>query len=261
MFAQSIKPLWRWNFLNPVRNNMSVRFRVLIDGEATATLKTVRLTKGPAVSDRGTSLLTTAYEYTPWLNLYDRTWLGRESWLVILEDLSAEPPIYKGVLLPITAAGTYTINVWTGAGGGVGGDDGLLSAVLRVDGQADARDVVALERTSEGEWRVAGYTRTVEGEGALDLKVLGGQVYGVAVDDYGIAFLPGLAVSIGQRIRPTQFRGWMYDVTEAGALPISEPSWWPMEGDNAPRVAGTARLQAARYYRPLAHGPVPVETT
>ena len=188
-------------------------------------------------------------------------WLSRPTWLVVVEDLAAEPPIYKGVLLAIAEAGTYSINVWTGAGGSVGGDDGALSAVVRVDGQPQARDVVALERTSEGEWRVAGFTRTAEGEGALDVKVLGGQVYGVAVDDYGIAFLPGLAVSIGQRIRPTQFRGWMYDVTEAGALPISEPSWWPMEGDNAPRVAGTARLQAARYYRPLAHGPVPVETT
>lgn len=259
MSAFSFVTAISWNFRVPVRNWMPVRFRVLVDGQETDTVKTIRLVAGVRVSERGTLLVTTARAQSPQINLYDRTWLQRETWLVIVEDLSAEPPIYKGTLLPVTEAGTYTINIWTGAGGSVGGDDAQLSAVLRVDGVSAARDMVALERTTEGEWRVAGFGRSAEGEGQLDLKVLGGQIFGVAVDDYGVAFLSGLAVSVGQRIRPTVFRGWLYVVTQAGQLPLNEPAWWPMEGDNAPRLVGSARLQAVRYYRPLAHGPVPVE--
>ncbi|MFO5941342.1 hypothetical protein ACLBSY_30860, partial [Pseudomonas aeruginosa] len=72
-------------------------------------------------------------------------------------------------------------------------------------------------------------------------------------------FEPRLAVSLGQRVRPTIFSGWLYEVTEAGVLPAAEPGWWPIEGDNPSRQVGTARLQATRYYRPLSHGPFPVE--
>ena len=261
MTSMTIRPLWRWNFIEPVRNVMPVRFRVLVDGEPTSSTKTLRLVRGTAIADRGTALILAAGEFTPWVQLYDRTWLARASWLVIVEDMQADPPVYRGAVLAITASGTYTINIWTGAGGSIGGDDATLSALVRVDGLPDDRDVVALERTTEGEWRVAGFARAAAGGSVVSLKVLGGQVYGMAVDDYGIAFLPGLAVTVGQRIRPSVFRGWLYDVTEAGTLPEAEPAWWPIEGDNPPRLAGTARLQAVRYYRPLAHGPITVEMT
>ncbi|MEO1828829.1 MAG: hypothetical protein ABGX82_08420 [Pseudomonas sp.] len=250
-----------FNFIEPVRSLMPIRFRVLVDGEASSSVKQVRIMEGSAIAERGVVVAIRAREFTPELRLYDRLWLRRASWLVVVEDRAAEPPIYKGVFLPITASGTYTINIWTGAGGSVGGDDAMLPALVRVDGLPDDRDVVALERTTEGEWRVAGFARAAAGGSVVSLKVLGGQVYGMAVDDYGIAFLPGLAVTVGQRIRPSVFRGWLYDVTETGTLPEAEPAWWPIEGDNPPRLVGTARLQAVRYYRPLAHGPITVEIT
>ena len=91
------------------------------------------------------------------------------------------------------------------------------------------------------------------------MRTLGGRAFVIGVDDFGSEFAPGLAVEPGYRVRPTQFAGWLYQVTEAGTLPASEPVWWPAEGDNAPRQLGTARAVAVRYYQPLAHGPVPVE--
>lgn len=91
------------------------------------------------------------------------------------------------------------------------------------------------------------------------MKVAGGDVYVVALDDWGVPFKPGMVVYVGQSIRPSLFGGWLYLVTEEGILPSVEPQWWPIEGDNPSRPLGTARAIAVRYYRPLALGPVTVE--
>lgn len=237
---------------------MPIRFRVLVDGEATSSTKLVRIARGPAVSERATAALASAREFTPYLQLYDRLWLERSSWLVTVEDLKAEPPIYQGFVLAITQAGTYTLNIWTGAGG-AGGDPASVAGFVRVEGVPASREVVALERTTEGEWRVAGFTRLESGSGDIPLRLFGDRVYSLAVDDFGIEFLPGLPVTEGQRIRPSSFRGWLYQITEAGQLPNAEPEWWPMQGDNPSRPLGTARAVAVRYFRPLALGPDPVE--
>ncbi len=247
-----------WNFREPVRNTMPVRFRVLVDGEATSTLKRLRLTAGGKISERGTLAIARLTEFSSWFEVYDRVWLSRESWLVIVEDLEAEPPLYQGAVMAIQAAGTYTINIWTGSGG-AGGDPASVDGFVRVEGVPASREVVALERTAEGEWRVAGFSRLESGAGEIPLKLFGDRVYSMAVDDFGIEFLPGLPVSVGQRIRPTSFRGWLYQITEAGQLPATEPEWWSMEGENPSRPLGTARAVAVRYFRPLALGPEPVE--
>src|SRR5690606_12266353 len=66
---------------------------------------------------------------------------------------------------------------------------------------------------------------------------------------------PGMPVAFGDVIRPTQFLGWMYQVTAPGALPTTEPEWWnSMAG--IPQPVGTAMMQAIRHYQPIAHGPV-----
>src|SRR5690554_4498406 len=192
-----------WNFSEPIRNMMPVRFRVLIDGEATGTLKEVRIARGRGVDERASAILLVAREYTPQVSLYDRTWLSRPSWMVVVEDLEAEPPIYYGTFIGIQAAGTYTINIWTGSGG-AGGDPASVNGFVRVEGVPASREVVALERTAEGEWRVAGFSRLESGAGEIFLKLFGDRVYSMAVDDFGIEFLPGLPVSVGQRIRPTK---------------------------------------------------------
>lgn len=239
------------------RNPMPVRFRVLVDGEATATRKTVRLCMGAGSQLRETLLIYSVVEHTPYLLVDDRTWLSRDTWLVIVEDMEATPPLYRGALLEIEEAGTYTINMETGSGS-EGGDPAAAQAIVRVDRLPAARDVVALERAPDGSWTVAGYGTSAAGALELQMRVRDGRVYAVSVDDYGLAFLPGLAVTPGQRIRPSVFAGVLYEVTEPGTLPVAEPEWWPITVTDS-REIGTARAVAVRYYRPLAHGPWPVE--
>ena len=152
---------------------------------------------------------------------------------------------------------TLSIDLNDGTGGGAAGQPATLSARVRVDGVDAVREVLAVERQTDGAWRIAGNLRTAEGD--LDLRVTGGEVYALAIDDYGYVYQPNLAVAVGDTIRPTVYAGWLYRITEAGTLPATEPEWWPIDGDNAPRLLGTARAVAVRYYRPLAHGPVPVE--
>ncbi|MDI3902217.1 hypothetical protein QK388_03970, partial [Pseudomonas aeruginosa] len=148
-----------------------------------------------------------------------------------------------------------------GSGGRDPTDPAKVRAVVTVDGGAASRQVVVIERKLDGEWRVAGVGQTAEsGRAEIALEVTaGGTTYAMGLDDWGAVFEPRLAVSLGQRVRPTIFSGWLYEVTEAGVLPAAEPEWWPIEGDNPSRQVGTARLQATRYYRPLSHGPFPVE--
>jgi hypothetical protein len=157
-----------------------------------------------------------------------------------------------------TISGDLTLSVDLNDGtGGAGGAPATIAARVQVDGLPAAREVLAVEMQPDGAWRIAGSLRTADG--ALDLRVTGGAVYTVAVDDYGVVYQPSLAVAVGVVIRPILFAGWLYRITEAGTLPAIEQAWWPAEGDNASRLLGTARAIAVRYYQPLAHGPLPVE--
>lgn len=134
----------------------------------------------------------------------------------------------------------------------------LLAAV---DSVRAVRQAVIVERMDDGQWRVAGYgSSRLDALAALDLQVTtSGTLYALGIDDFGIQFVPAMQVMVGQRIRPSRFAGWLYEITEPGALPSVEPQWWAMEGDNPSRPLGTARAVAVRYYRPLALGPVTVE--
>lgn len=139
--------------------------------------------------------------------------------------------------------------------------DARLATIATLEGAWASRETVIVERMDDGQWRVAGYGRTSEeGLTSLDLKVTtSGTIYAVGLDDFGVTFVPALEVAVGDRVRPTTFTGWIYEVTEPGTLPAAEPEWWPAIGENPSRPLGTARAVAVRYFRPLAHGPVPVE--
>lgn len=184
--------------------------------------------------------------------------LAQDQWVAVGVD-DNPPRKSRAIYLSIADSGTYSFNITQGEGGSVGGDPATVAARVRVDGLDAAREVVAIERPADGLWRVAGQGATVDGQLAMELQVTGGQVFAVALDDWGVQYQPNLDVPAGQTIRPTTYAGWLYRITEAGTLPATEPEWWPIDGDNAPRQLGTARAVAVRYYRPLAHGPVPVE--
>lgn len=146
-----------------------------------------------------------------------------------------------------------------GSGGGTEPTERAFSpARIRVEQVPESREVVALERKADGSWRYAGATR-INATGLLDMQVAGGDVYVMAADDYGAPFQSNLQIDVGATIRPSRFQGWLYRCTEAGQLPADEPEWWPEQGDNPARPVGTARLQAVRYYQPIAHGPIKYE--
>lgn len=241
---------------------IALKFRLLRDGEVSAGPKTLLVYR-----DWGSiTKLEMAFHADDgeWSRTEDfdlATVLAQGEWLVT--GLDAQPPRRtRAVYMAFTESATLTYNITSGDGtGGAGGRPATLAASVRVDQQPAAREVVVIEKPTDGEWRVAGYGVTVDGSLDLQLKVTDGQCYAVALDDYGVVFQAGLPVTAGQTIRPTGYAGWLYRITEAGALPDIEPQWWAAVGDNASRPLGTARAVAVRYHRPLAHGPIPVEIT
>lgn len=134
---------------------------------------------------------------------------------------------------------------------------GTLAATVRVDDLPASRRVVAIELPDDGQWRVCGYGVS-DGSGIAQLGITGlptSRIYAIAIDEWGKPFAPGMPVAYGDVIRPTQFLGWMYQVTSPGVLPGTEPEWWnSMAG--VPQPVGTAMMQAVRHYQPVAHGPV-----
>ncbi|TBU86792.1 hypothetical protein [Phytopseudomonas dryadis] len=188
------------------------------------------------------------------------TFLSQGEWLVCGLD-NEVPRKTRAVYMSLTESGTFTYNITTGDGGGDSGIPATLPGIVRVDGAPADRQVVVLERPLDGEWRLAGFGPTPGGSGVIDVRVTDGSVYAVGVDDWGLAFTADLAVTAGQTIRPSQFSGWLYRITEGGTLPSTEPEWWAAVGENPSRLLGTARAIAVRYHQPLAHGPLPVEIT
>lgn len=227
----------------------AITLRLTRDGAITANAKTVLL------ADSNLTILavfSTAHEQT------QRFLATAIDGPRLLMAMDATAPPRAAARYPVIAEDvTLAIDLNDGTGGGAAGQPATLAARVRVDGLDAAREVLAVERQTDGAWRVAGNLRSADGN--LDLRVTGGEVYALAIDDYGYVFQPNLAVAVGDTLRPSVYAGWLYRITEAGSLPASEPEWWPIDGDNAPRPLGSARAQAVRYYRPLAHGPVPVE--
>lgn len=180
-------------------------------------------------------------------------------WLLTVLDTAA-PKRAASRYPAISQDVTFNIDLNDGSGSG-GGSPADLVAVVKVDGLPADRQVVAVEQLPSGEWRVAGYDSTAGGEVAIDLRVAGGgQVYVMALDNWGTQYQPNLNVGVKALVRPTVFMGWLYRVTQAGQLPAIEPTWWD-DSIQGPQPLGTARAEVVRYYAPQGRGPIPVEVT
>jgi len=224
-----------------------VTVRLTRDGEQTTTLKVCRLL--------GTDMTLLAVFGTAYQS--SQTFLASavdgERFLFALDEVSPKRAAARYPVISEDA--TFNIDLNDGSGSAAG-SPATLQARVRVDGLDAAREVLTVERQTDGAWRIAGNLRTADG--ALDLRVTGGAVYAIALDDYGALYQPNLAVAVGDVIRPSVFKGWLYRITEAGSLPASEPDWW--DGNlTGPQGLGTARAEVVRYHRPLAHGPITVE--
>ncbi|OWL90137.1 hypothetical protein [Halopseudomonas aestusnigri] len=138
---------------------------------------------------------------------------------------------------------------------------GVLQAQVRVDSLPAARQIVAVERQTDGSWRIAGIGTSDE-SGLAELHIRAqyreSDIYALAIDEWGSKWEANMVVAVGDLLRPSSFVGWLYRVTQAGTLPAAEPEWWNSAAIG-PQPVGTATLEAVRYYRPLAHGPLAVE--
>lgn len=235
-----------------------VQFRMFRDGEVTSSRKIVRIYRDwDSVQKLDLVFEAEQGELSRALQLDLATLLAQDVWLVAGLDVSP-PKRTRAVYMTIASAGVYPFNITSGEGG-QSGDPAQVEARVRVERVSASREVVLVERPFDGEWRIAGYGPTPGGSGEIDLRVVGGDVYALAVDDYGVQFVADLAVQVGQRIRPTQYTGWVYEITQAGQLPSVEPAWWAAVGENPSQPLGTARAVARRYFQPIALGPGPVE--
>lgn len=180
-------------------------------------------------------------------------------WLLTVLDTAA-PKRAASRYPAISQDVVFNIDLNDGSGSG-GGSPADLVAVVKVDGLPADRQVVAVEQLPSGEWRVAGYDSTAGGEVVMDLRVAGsGQVYVMALDNWGTQYQPNLNVAVNALVRPTVFMGWLYRVTQAGQLPAVEPTWWD-DSIKGPQPLGTARAEVVRYYAPQGRGPIPVEVS
>lgn len=240
-----------------VPSRVAFRFRVLREGEVTTGEKRVLFFRSFAqVGQVSVAFETVGGEFTRYESIQQQTLNDQGEWLVIGYD-DAAPKKIRAAYLTISADGTYTFNITSGDGSG-GGESAEITARVRVDGKLAEREVVFVEKPSNGQFRIAGYGPAQGGQSVVELKVTDGLVYALAMDDWGTAFQPSLSVTEGQVIRPTVMLGWLYRVTQAGVLPAIEPDWWD-ESLQGPQQLGTARAEVIRYYRPQGHGPQPVE--
>ncbi|TKD46652.1 hypothetical protein [Azotobacter chroococcum] len=236
---------------------ITLRFRVLRDGVVTPGQKLIRIYR-----DWNTTYkLDLAFwaedgEWTQVEALDMATLVNQGEWLVTGYD-GQSPRRTRASYMTFSETADITFNITNDVG--AVGEPGTVEAHVKVDQAEASREVVVLERPVDGQWRVAGYGSTPDGVGTIDVRVTGGLYYAMALDDWGIPYQPNFEVSVGQTIRPTTFAGWLYRITEAGSLPATEPDWW--DGNlTGPQDLGSARAEVVRYHRPLAHGPVPVET-
>jgi hypothetical protein len=133
------------------------------------------------------------------------------------------------------------------------GEPNSFSGTVLVADQPAARNVVALALDGETPYQLA---RTVSdpSTGAYTLEWNGytGQILVTVHDDYGVPHASGEARGVGERIHPTVYTGYVYDVTITGTLG-AEPVW-PTEAGNTV-FSGGCQLIAVPFYRPVSEGP------
>ena len=133
------------------------------------------------------------------------------------------------------------------------GEPNSFSGTVLVSDQPSARNVVALALDGETPYQLA---RTVSDPSTcaytLDWNGYTGQILITVHDDYGAPHVTGESRGVGERIHPSVYTGYVYDVSETGTLG-TEPTW-PTEA-GAVVVSGTVRMVAVPFYKPQSQGP------
>lgn len=143
-----------------------------------------------------------------------------------------------------------------------------VSGVINYDSSPVARLVRAfsferltydLDGETITESKPLGQTISNAADGAYEIILRNGfprDVFVVAFDDWGEPFHASEAVSVGDRVRPSEnFAGLVYECDGSGNLPATEPNPWPSD-DTQSHIIGTASFQVRALGRPMVHGPV-----
>lgn len=249
-------PYYRYDRSEPLRR---VTIQITREGEKTPQMKQVKVFRDELTSvPLYTYYITNGYEYT---ELFTAAAIDGERFVQAVDETAPKVGSLRWPVIAQDVTMRFDLSSGEGGGGGPTGDDATINAVVRVNNMPANREVVMIQREIDGKWTLVGNGSVGDtGVGTIALKALpDASVFAVAVDNWGIPFQPGLEVAAGTVVRPSTYVGWVYEITESGVLPSVEPLWWPADEVNPSRPVGTARAVATRYFRPLAHGPVPIE--
>ena len=151
------------------------------------------------------------------------------------------------------------------------GQTAKVSGVVQIDGTPAQRTVRAfgydptahdLDGSTVNLSKSLGHSTSDSETGDYTIDLLAGygqEIFVVAFDDYGDAFIAEQALAAGDRIHPTTPNGHVWETTGAGALPVDEPTW--VVDTETSQLYGTASMIARPFYRPMVHGPIMPEVT
>lgn len=155
-------------------------------------------------------------------------------------------------------------NATGGGGPAIDGDpaylDGVVEEVHPLLGTVrplTGSEVVVFERRTGGYVSMGSAYSNAVGEFRVETDVYGGgDVFAFAADFPGIIWQPGIPLGLGDRIRPPENNGYVYEIVSAGVAGGAEPAWWADEGDGTEGAIGSATAKARPYYQPVGHGPL-----
>ena len=143
----------------------------------------------------------------------------------------------------------------TGNDSGGGGIPKSFSGQLTLDGAPVSRSVYAIGLGDSGvvPKLLASSDSDAAGNYTLEWNDYTGQILITASDNYGDVFVAEALLSVGARVHPATPNGYVYEVSNAGTMGTTEPTWPAIEGESI--TSGQVQLIAKPFYRPKSAGP------
>lgn len=147
------------------------------------------------------------------------------------------------------------VNIDFKSQGEAGGSGELktFSGSLTQDGQPVSRAVYALAIGGDVPKLLASAVSDAAGNYSLEWNGYTGQILVTAADDYGVPFAAEALLSMGVRVHPATPNGYVYEVTNAGTMGTTEPTWPAIGGESI--TSGQVQLISKPFYRPKSAGP------
>lgn len=150
---------------------------------------------------------------------------------------------------------TYSVDIGGAGGGQLGTVVARVSGSVEIADQPKSRQVVAVSYSGDPRQVVGQAASDAAGNFTLRVSTTD-EIILLALDDFGELFADGLALLIGDRVRPTVANGWVYECITDGAISGAEPEW-PTDGSIF--TIGTAQVKGHLYFQPEAHAPIKPE--